>query len=188
MREYIGKIILSSFVQHNHYWWELLLFNELNNFLMNLYLLVYVFAIICCVSLFLYRISTSNISLGFWRCQKVAEEERAFARAEIENARAVVQRIEEALHEQEKKSKSSEQRVSVKSSLLFCRNSTFHLISVNHFWILSCYIHRPISVYFSGLPWYYYSHVYHGLMLSYSYNNFWEVWNSTEYVLSSSLH
>ncbi|KAH7667283.1 Aldehyde dehydrogenase N-terminal protein [Dioscorea alata] len=42
--------------------------------------------------------------------KKVAEEERAFARAEIENARAVVQRIEEALHEQEKKSKSSEQR------------------------------------------------------------------------------
>ncbi|XP_057484208.1 stomatal closure-related actin-binding protein 1-like [Actinidia eriantha] len=39
--------------------------------------------------------------------KKLVDEERAFARAEIENARAAVQRVEEALHEQERMSRAS---------------------------------------------------------------------------------
>ncbi|KAL6009852.1 hypothetical protein ACLOJK_000283 [Asimina triloba] len=43
--------------------------------------------------------------------KKMVEEERAFARAEIESARATVQRIEEAIDEQERMSRSSEKQV-----------------------------------------------------------------------------
>ncbi|KAI8525951.1 hypothetical protein RHMOL_Rhmol13G0270400 [Rhododendron molle] len=39
--------------------------------------------------------------------KKLVDEERAFARAEIENARAAVQRVEEALQEQERMSRAS---------------------------------------------------------------------------------
>ncbi|XP_062171920.1 stomatal closure-related actin-binding protein 1 [Alnus glutinosa] len=39
--------------------------------------------------------------------KRLVDEERAFARAEIENARAAVQRVEEALQEQERMSRSS---------------------------------------------------------------------------------
>ncbi|XP_058107393.1 stomatal closure-related actin-binding protein 1-like [Magnolia sinica] len=42
--------------------------------------------------------------------KKVVEEERAFARAEIESARATVERIEQALEEQERMSRSSEKQ------------------------------------------------------------------------------
>ena len=39
--------------------------------------------------------------------KKLVDEERSFARTEIENARAAVQRVEEALQEQEKLSQAS---------------------------------------------------------------------------------
>lgn len=41
----------------------------------------------------------------------MVEDERAFARAEIENARAAVQRVEQALLEQEQTSKTSTKQV-----------------------------------------------------------------------------
>lgn len=43
--------------------------------------------------------------------KKLVEEERAFARAEIENARAAVQRVEEALQVQERIAKNSGNQV-----------------------------------------------------------------------------
>nr|GFC20103.1 stomatal closure-related actin-binding protein 1-like [Tanacetum cinerariifolium] len=39
--------------------------------------------------------------------KKLVDKERSFARTEIENARAAVQRVEEALQEQEKLSRAS---------------------------------------------------------------------------------
>ena len=39
--------------------------------------------------------------------KKLVDEERAFARTEIENARAAVQRVEEALQEQERMAQAS---------------------------------------------------------------------------------
>lgn len=43
--------------------------------------------------------------------RKLVDEERAFARAEIEAARAAVQRVEEALQEQERMSRASGKQV-----------------------------------------------------------------------------
>lgn len=48
--------------------------------------------------------------------KKVIEEERAFAHAEIESARAAMQRVEDALQEQEQMSRSAEKQVGMKSS------------------------------------------------------------------------
>ena len=45
--------------------------------------------------------------------RKLVDEERAFARAEIENARAAVQRVEEALQEHERMSRASGKQVGV---------------------------------------------------------------------------
>lgn len=45
--------------------------------------------------------------------KKLVDEERAFARAEIENARAAVQRVEEALQEQEQMSRASGKQVNL---------------------------------------------------------------------------
>lgn len=58
--------------------------------------------------------------------KKLVEEERAYARAEIENARAAVQRVEEALQEYERMSGASGKQVF--SSILiaqFCFILTF---------------------------------------------------------------
>jgi hypothetical protein len=43
--------------------------------------------------------------------KKLVDEERAFARAEIESARAAVQRVEEALREHEQMSRASGKQV-----------------------------------------------------------------------------
>lgn len=43
--------------------------------------------------------------------KKLVDEERAFARAEIENARTAVQRVEEALQEHERMSKATGNQV-----------------------------------------------------------------------------
>lgn len=45
--------------------------------------------------------------------KKIVDEERAFARTEIENARAAVQRVEEALQEQERMSQASGSQVCI---------------------------------------------------------------------------
>lgn len=44
--------------------------------------------------------------------KKLVDEERAFARAEIENARTAVQRVEEALQEHERVSRTTGKQVS----------------------------------------------------------------------------
>lgn len=44
--------------------------------------------------------------------KKLVDEERAFARAEIENAREAVQRVEEALQEHERMSRAAGKQVS----------------------------------------------------------------------------
>lgn len=46
--------------------------------------------------------------------KKLVDEERAFARAEIENAKAAVQRVEEALQEHERMSRASGKQVLLK--------------------------------------------------------------------------
>lgn len=43
--------------------------------------------------------------------KKLVDEERAFARAEIKNARSAVQRVEEALQEHEKMSRATGKQV-----------------------------------------------------------------------------
>jgi len=48
--------------------------------------------------------------------KKLVNEERAFARFEIENARAAVQRVEEALQEHERMSEASGKQVWIISS------------------------------------------------------------------------
>ena len=45
--------------------------------------------------------------------KKLVDEERAFARAEIENAREAVQRVEEALQEHERMSRAAGKQVSL---------------------------------------------------------------------------
>lgn len=52
--------------------------------------------------------------------KKLVDEERAFARAEIENARAAVQRVEEALQEHERMSRALGKQVLLQ---FFCLHS-----------------------------------------------------------------
>lgn len=49
--------------------------------------------------------------------KKLVDEERAFAKAEIENAKAAVQRVEEALQEHEQMSRASGKQVVIKTFL-----------------------------------------------------------------------
>lgn len=57
-----------------------------------------------CISLLIHGQASED-------AKKLVDEERAFARAEIENARAAVQRVEEALQEQEQMSRASGKQV-----------------------------------------------------------------------------
>lgn len=51
--------------------------------------------------------------------KKLVDEERAFARAEIENAREAVQRVEEALQEHERMSRAAGKQVFSSSIIVF---------------------------------------------------------------------
>lgn len=63
------------------------------------------------VTLILILIIDTICSQASEDAKKLVEEERAYARAEIENARAAVQRVEEALHEYEQMSGASGKQV-----------------------------------------------------------------------------
>lgn len=69
------------------------------------------FSIFFIVTLTLILIIDAIWSQASEDAKKLVEEERAYARAEIENARAAVQRVEEALQEYEKMSGASGKQV-----------------------------------------------------------------------------
>lgn len=69
--------------------------------------------------------------------KKLVDEERSFARAEIENAREAVRRVEEALEEQERIARASGKQVcAICLTILFCTSIYLFLFSL--FYILEC--------------------------------------------------
>lgn len=63
--------------------------------------------------------------------KKMVDEERAFARAEIDNARAAVQRVEEALQEHERMSRATVKQVPLDVFLPYLQN---------YLYVKSCWI------------------------------------------------
>jgi len=91
-------------------------------------------------------------------------EERAFARFEIENARAAVQRVEEALQEHEKMSEASGKQVwiipssimlSVLFSQFFCcmRLEKKWVFSKDQSSIIDCFCHSAYCFFFLPFSW-----------------------------------
>lgn len=60
--------------------------------------------------------------------KKLVDEERAFARAEIENARAAVQRVEEALQEHERMSRALGKQVRLNSFVCIHVQEYFNMV------------------------------------------------------------
>lgn len=77
------------------------------------YLLVYIcqYAISMSCMHFITQMSTCVNFQASEDAKKLVDEERAFARAEIESARAAVQRVEESLQEHEQMSRASGKQV-----------------------------------------------------------------------------
>lgn len=67
--------------------------------------------------IFLFTSYKKIIQQASGDAKKLVDEERSFAKAEIENARAAVQRVEEALQEHERMSRASGKQVQLK---FFC--------------------------------------------------------------------